>query len=243
MDFNADLGESWYQHRVGSDTGLMPFLDSCNIACGFHGGDALTMRRTIELALFHGVNVGAHPSYPDREHFGRRKMDIPPEQLEALLLYQVAALQGMTAAAGGELRHIKLHGALYHHAAFGADAMAAQSVVRVARALGKLTIYGPQGSHLEREALHAKVPFLAEGFVDRRYEAYNRLMPRKEKTALLQSAGECADQARDLINGTVQLASGQSATVAVQTICVHGDHRGCEERARAVREVLDRTAA
>ncbi|MEL7161745.1 MAG: LamB/YcsF family protein, partial [Bacteroidota bacterium] len=95
MDLNADLGESWYAHRIGADAELMPLLDSCNVACGFHGGDAVTLRNTIDLALEHDVAIGAHPSFPDRKNFGRKTMEIPAPDLYALLLYQVAALKGM----------------------------------------------------------------------------------------------------------------------------------------------------
>ncbi len=239
MDLNADLGESWYAHRIGNDSSLMPLLDSCNVACGFHGGDALTMRRTIELALVHGVNIGAHPSFPDREHFGRRKMLLTAEQIEALVLYQVAALHGMTQAAGGSLTHLKPHGALYHYAAFGPDPKAAAALARVAYAFDKLTIYGPQGSYLEREAGLLGVPFHAEGFADRGYQSYNRLLPRGAAGAVLHELKDCVDQAVRFAGGEVRLQDGSTVPATVQTLCVHGDHRGAVDRARAVREALN----
>ena len=226
MDLNADLGESWYQHKIGKDDKLMPLLTSCNIACGLHGGDALTIRKTIELALRHGVAMGAHPSYPDRENFGRRKMTIPSDRLSALLDYQVAALSGMVGAAGGQLRHLKAHGSLYHEAAFGQTEAAARALIDTAIKFGRLDVYGPQGSHLERLALVAGLNFVAEGFVDRRYQAYNKLVARRDEGAVIVDPDQCAGQALDIARGTVRLADGETATIAVQTLCGHGDHRG-----------------
>ena len=238
MDLNADLGESWYGHKIGNDALIMPFLDSCNVACGFHGGDALTMRDTIALAQRHGVDIGAHPSYPDREHFGRRRMSLPPDRLEALLLYQVSALRGMVKAAGARLTHVKAHGALYHDAAFGRDPALAESIINVARLSGELRVYGPEGSHLQRAAEAAGLDFWAEGFADRAYRAYNQLAPRKDPGAVLSDSNTCARQARSLAGGTVTLDSGETARVNIQTICLHGDHRGAAERARAIHNAL-----
>lgn len=242
MDFNADLGESWYSHKVGNDEDLMPYIDSCNIACGMHGGDALTMQRTIELAIAHGVNIGAHPSYPDREYFGRRKMTMPIEQLAAILVYQVAALYGMVLRAGGQLKHLKIHGALYHQAAFGPDEDIARAVVSVAHDFGNLAVLGPQDSHLERIAKEEGVRFVAEGYVDRYYEAYNRLVSRSVPKALIVEPENCARQAADLLEGRVQLRSGEYASCHVESLCVHGDQRWAVERARAVRALLNERA-
>ena len=238
MDLNADLGESWYGHKIGNDALIMPYLDSCNIACGFHGGDALTMRTTIDLARQHGVNIGAHPSYPDREHFGRKRMTLPPGLLEALLLYQVSALRGMVEAAGSRLTHIKVHGALYHDAAFGQDAAPAKAIANVARLSGNLVVYGPEASHLQREAEEAGLEFWAEGFADRAYRSYNQLVPRKDPGAVLGDLNTCARQALSLAGGAVTLTDGETARVNVKTICIHGDHRGAADRARAIRNAL-----
>ncbi|OAV44886.1 5-oxoprolinase subunit PxpA [Lewinella sp. 4G2] len=243
MILNADLGESWYQHSVGNDAVLMPFLDSCNVACGFHGGDALTMRKTIELALKDGVQIGAHPSYPDRKHFGRRKLAVDLPTLSALLDYQVAALAGMTLVMGGQLKHIKPHGALYHEAAFGEDDGVAQCIVATAVNFGGLDVYGPEGSHLEDAAKAAGLSFIAEGFVDRRYARFNHLVPRSEPNAVLHSTEECVAQALDLARGQVQLPDGNNGRVNVQTLCLHGDHDGAAERAAAIRRALDTLAA
>lgn len=167
MILNADLGESWKHQRIGNDAALMPLLDRCNIACGFHGGDALTMQKTIDLALKHGVGIGAHPSFPDRKNFGRQRMDLPLDELEALLLYQVSALSGMVRANGSRLQHIKPHGALYHY--LNEVPEAAEVLVRVAKKLGMNTIFGPPDGYLQGAAAGAGLTFMSEGFADRRY--------------------------------------------------------------------------
>ena len=238
MQLNADLGESWYHHRVGNDEALMPYLDACNIACGLHGGDALTMQKTIALALEHDVSIGAHPSYPDRENFGRRRMQMDLPRLEALILYQVAALQGMVAAQGGTVKHLKLHGALYHAAATAKEAALPEAVVRVARQTGLQQIYGPPGSALARACELAGVTFVSEGFADRRYVSPSQLVNRTQPGAVLATANECARQAMSLAAGRVTLESGEQASIAIQTICLHGDHRDVAARANAVRNAL-----
>ena len=238
MELNADLGESWYHHRVGNDEALMPYLDACNIACGMHGGDALTMQRTIALAMANKVKIGAHPSYPDREHFGRRRMQLDLPRLEALILYQVAALQGMTAAQGGRVTHLKLHGALYHAVAFAEDAALPAAVVRVAQQTGIGQIYGPPDSRLAESCVGTDVSYVPEGFADRRYASPTQLVNRTQPGAVLATANDCARQAVGLAAGTVTLVDGQQAPIFVETICLHGDHRNVADRARAVRNAL-----
>lgn len=238
MDLNADLGESWYDLTIGDDAGIMPHLSSCNIACGMHGGDALTMQQTIKLAIAHSVNIGAHPSYPDRKHFGRKAHLLSPRRLQAILDYQVAALQGMVHAAGGTLIHLKPHGALYHEAAFGDNLETALAVVRTAKKFGGLTVFGPQDSYLDVMAREMGIPFLAEGFVDRKYKTHNQLVSRSEKNATLSDLDTCKRQAIDLCAGKITLQDGRTVAASVQTLCLHGDHPGAAERARAIREIL-----
>ncbi|MEM1357299.1 MAG: 5-oxoprolinase subunit PxpA [Bacteroidota bacterium] len=237
MDLNADLGESWYTHRIGNDAELMPLLNSCNIACGFHGGDAVTLRNTIDLALEHKVAIGAHPSFPDRKHFGRRPMDIPAPDLYALLLYQVSALKGMVEAAGGVLHHLKPHGALYHYLnAYigGADALA-----RVAVALHIPLIYGPPTGQLQLMAHVHELTFWAEGFADRAYEPSLHLRSRQKEGATLEDQQVVMEQVRMLVEEKAVVATdGKRYPLEVQTICIHGDHPGAVARARHVRELL-----
>lgn len=260
MNLNADLGESWKGQLIGNDAALMPLLDRCNIACGFHGGDALTMQRTIDLALKHKVGIGAHPSFPDRKNFGRKRMNIPLDELEALLLYQVSALSGMVRARGVRLRHIKPHGALYHY--LNETPEAAKALANVAGKLGVDTIFGPPGGYLQGAAAGAGLDFMSEGFADRRYELevaqrpsfradasdlYTevrgtlklRLASRNLPNATIDSPAEAAAQVRRLITHREVVATdGKAYPLDVRTVCIHGDHPGAIARATAVRAVL-----
>ena len=238
MLLNADLGESWYDHRVGNDDGLMPYLDLCNVACGLHGGDALTLQHTIPLAQRHGVRIGAHPSFPDRKHFGRRQMDLPDDRLYALLLYQVSALAGMVSAlADASLYHVKPHGALYHYA--NRHRPAAESLVRVALELNITYVMGPPRGALRSAAEVAGLGYLAEGFVDRRYEPSLELRSRQLPAACIEDVEAAARQAYELAaHQRVLDTTGSYQTLRVDTLCLHGDHPGAAERARRVRERL-----
>ena len=257
MDLNADLGESWYGKRVGNDEALMPLLDSCNVACGFHGGDALTMHETVELAIRHGVNIGAHPSFPDRKNFGRRRMNISLPALSAQLIYQIGALQTMVRLRGTALHHVKPHGALYHY--LNGEQAAAEMFVGVVKSLGIPLIYGPPEGCLRGAAAGAEIGFWSEGFADRRYEVWRmdfsspfpasqsptlHLRSRQYDDATLGEPVAAAEQVRKMVaEGKVTATDGQDYALAVSTICIHGDHPGAIARARAVRAVLDELAA
>ena len=237
---NADLGESWYDRRIGDDTGLMPYLDLCNLACGFHGGDALTMWRTILLAQEHRVKIGAHPSFPDRTTFGRQAMDLPPDRLGASILYQVAALQGMVRAAGAPpVYHLKPHGALYHYA--NAHTAAARALAGVARDLGIPYLMGPPSGELRNAADAVGLTYLAEGFADRRYAPTLHLRPRTQTDACINDVGEAVEQALLLASGQVRATDGVKYNLRVETLCLHGDHAGAARRARAIRTALGPT--
>ena len=238
MELNADLGESWYTHRIGNDAALMPYLDACNIACGFHGGDARTLQQTVALAMEYGVAIGAHPSFPDRKNFGRSAMEPDPATLHAWLLYQVSALQGIVRVAGGKLRHLKPHGALYHYANLREEA--AGTVVRVMVECDIPILYGPPTGELRKAAASADRLFYAEGFVDRRYEDDLQLRARSLPGACIEDAAETEEQAKMMVGkGHVRTASGRTVPIDVDTLCVHGDQPGAVEKARTVRDVLD----
>jgi len=117
IDLNCDMGESYGNYKIGNDDRIMPYITSCNVACGFHGGDPLQIERTIKNALKHNLQIGAHPSYPDLQGFGRRKMNVPPDELKAIIKYQIAAVKGIAESLGGKLTYVKPHGALYNSAA------------------------------------------------------------------------------------------------------------------------------
>lgn len=176
-DLNADVGESYGAWVMGADADLMPFITSANVACGAHAGDPLTMSRTVALARRHGVAVGAHPGYPDRDGFGRRDLAMSAEELETTLLAQIGALWAIASDAGVELGHVKPHGALYNRAA--ADPAIAACVARaIGRFPARLTLVGLAGSALIDAGIRAGLPVAAEAFADRAYEPDGSLRPR-----------------------------------------------------------------
>jgi 5-oxoprolinase (ATP-hydrolysing) subunit A len=227
IDLNADVGESFGPWPMGQDEALIPLVTSVNIACGFHAGDPVVIERTIRLALASGAAIGAHPGYPDREGFGRRDLAMSTDELEASILYQVAALAGMVAAAGGTLRHVKAHGALYNRAV--GDAAVAESIARAVRRISPdLVVVGPPASELLRAAAAAGLPVAGEGFADRAYEPDGTLRSRRLAGAVHTDPAVAAAQAVALAN------DGRYAT-----LCVHGDTPNAPVIARAVRAALE----
>lgn len=239
IDLNADVGEGLGPWPMGHDAELIPLVTSVNIACGAHAGDPLTMRRTVRLAVEAGVVIGAHPGYPDLLGFGRRDLAMAPDELEASILAQVAALRGIVAAEGGVLGHVKPHGALYNRAAV--DAATATAVVAGVAALDRtLRIVGPPGSRLLEAATVAGLPGLAEGFVDRAYEADGRLRSRALPGAVHGDTAVVAAQAVGIArDAAVTAVDGSVLPLRVDTLCLHGDTPGAVDLAIAVRAALE----
>ncbi len=238
IDLNADVGESLGPWSMGADAALIPLVSSVNVACGFHAGDPRTMRRTVRLAVEAGVAIGAHPGYPDLVGFGRRAMAMAPDELEAAVLYQVAALAGIARADGSRLTHVKAHGALYHRVAAdraAADALA-QAVLRLDPALRVVT---SPGSVLLEAADTAGLPTLVEGFADRVYEPDGRLRARELAGALHDDPEAAARQAVSIVrDGRVVASDGSELTLRVDTLCIHGDTPGAEAMAAVIRRRL-----
>jgi len=219
LDLNCDLGEG-----CPCDAELMPLITSANVACGFHAGDAVTARRTLRLAAAHGVRVGAHPGYADRENFGRRELDLPAERILDECLYQIGALAALARAEGLTLRYVKPHGAIYNQAC--RDEAVARPVVEAAVFFG-LPLLGLPGSRLEAVAA-GRVPFVAEGFADRRYQPDGSLVPRSRPDAFVTDPAEAAAQAVRLLER------------GVRTLCVHGDNPQAVAFLRELRAALGR---
>lgn len=239
LDLNADLGESYGVYQLGHDEELLRVVTSANIACGFHAGDPTTVRRAIEQALAAGTAVGAHPGLPDRQGFGRRRMDITPEEVHDLVLYQVSALYGMTRALGGSLCHVKPHGALYNMAA--SDRLLADAIARaVIKVDPDLALVGLAGSALLSAASQLGLAARSEVFADRRYRADGSLVPRNEARALIQSEEEAVQQAVQMAcAGTVATLDGGKVAVRADTICIHGDGVRAVAFATRVRDALN----
>ena len=224
---------------MGDDEAMLDLVSSANIACGFHAGDPLVMRRTCAAALERGVAVGAHVAYRDLAGFGRRAMDVAPDELEADVLYQLAALGGMCRSLGGRVRHVKPHGALYTVAA--GDPVQARAVAAAVAAYDPdLVLLAPPGSELLSAATAAGLPTESEAFADRAYRADGTLVPRREPGAVLDDPAAIAGRVVHLARtGTVTAVDGTEVAVSAGSVCVHGDSPGAVAIARAVRDALD----
>lgn len=239
IDLNSDVGEGFGPYRIGNDEEIFPYITSANIGCGFHAGDPTTIRKTLDLAARHNVAVGAHPGYPDRLHFGRIPMTIPPEEVVDMILYQMGALQLMAERAGLKLQHVKLHGALYHSAAEDRR-LAEMFLDAIVRLVHPPIVLGPPGSLLQTEAEERGLDFAAEGFADRIYGEEGKLMPRNSKQpSMISDPALAAEQALQLVRERkVQTVSGKRIELKVSTICIHGDTPGAAKIARVVYEKL-----
>lgn len=223
VDLNCDFGESYSIYTFGQDKELLKHVTSVNIACGFHAGDPHTMREAVERAMEAGVSIGAHPGLPDRLGFGRREMAISAEEAYDFILYQTGALLAFVRAAGGELCHVKPHGALYHMA--GHNAAIAEAVVRAVKSLDPgLRVYGQSGSLLHAEAERQGLRAVSEVFADRTYLADGALTPRHLPNAVLTDPEEALGQALNMITrGAARTSGGGEVQVQAETICLHGD--------------------
>lgn len=235
IDLNCDMGEG-----EASDERIMPFVTSANVACGFHAGDAATMRRTVRLARAHGVAVGAHPSYADREGFGRRALDVEPDLVRDEVIYQVGALWGFCRAEGIRLRHVKPHGALYNAAA--RDPALAQAVCEAVRAVDpSLVVVCLAGSSMAEVVRRLGLACAEEAFADRAYTGAGALVSRSEPGAVILDPAEVAERAvRFVREGCVTAIDGSEVSLRAQTLCVHGDTPGAERLVAAIRARLDR---
>lgn len=236
IDLNSDLGEGFGAYTMGDDAALLDVVTSANVACGFHGGDPVIMRRTCDLAVAHGVRIGAHISYRDLAGFGRREMAVSPAELTAESIYQIGALDGFARAAGDRVRYVKPHGALYHSAA--SDPEAAEAVVAALLAFDELSLLGPADSELARAAEAAGIPFHAEGFADRAYTPEGRLVPRGRAGAVLAPEAAIGQAVSIAVDGHAHTVAGEPVRVEVRSLCVHGDSPDAVRMARSIRQSL-----
>ncbi|MDU0303672.1 5-oxoprolinase subunit PxpA [Streptomyces sp. PAL114] len=239
IDLNADLGEGFGHWRLTDDEQLLSVVTSANVACGFHAGDAPTMRRVCELAAARGVRIGAQVSYRDLAGFGRRPMDVPPAELTAEVAYQIGALQVFARAAGSRVAYVKPHGALYNRAV--RDEEQARAVVDgVLLADPTLPVLGLPGSRLLELAGKAGLPAVEEAFADRAYTDEGTLVPRGEEGALVTDPGAVLARSVDLARrGEVVARSGRRIGMRARSLCLHGDTPGAVDLASRVREALE----
>lgn len=239
IDLNCDMGESYGAWKMGADAEIMPFISSANIACGFHAGDPGTIRKTVRLAVDHGVAVGAHPSLPDLMGFGRRAMKITAQEMYDLVVYQAGAVEGFARAAGVKLHHVKCHGMLYNMAAN--DEALSDAMVRAVKDLGGgIILYCLSESRNFALARKAGIPVAGEVFGDRGYMDDGTLAPRGQPGAMIEDAAQSATQVLGMIEeGIVTSLSGKRVKVAADTLCLHGDQPGAVAFAKNLRRVFE----
>jgi 5-oxoprolinase (ATP-hydrolysing) subunit A len=240
IDLNADLGEGAGSSRASEDDALLQIVSSANIACGFHAGDAATMRRTVRVARDQGVAIGAHPSYPDITGFGRRELGISPREIEQHVRYQIDALSEICADERAALVYVKPHGALYNRAAW--DPEAARAIVRSIRdRTPALTLLGLPSSEMSRAAEEEDtIRFANEAFVDRAYTSDGRLAPRSEPNAVIHDVEVAVERAMTLVSeGTLVATDGREIRIAAQSLCVHGDNPAAPAILKELRRRLE----
>lgn len=238
INLNADLGESYGAYTIGDDLNLLDIVASANVACGFHGGDPLVMLKTIEAAKARGVSIGGHPSFPDRQGFGRRKMVLSPAELEAMMLYQLAALAGVAQARGAAMTHVKPHGALNNMAC--EDAVMADAIAKAVTAFNRdLILLAPALSELAAAGQRAGLRVAMEIFADRAYTDHGTLVPRGQPGAMIHGGDASRDHVLRMIEEQALVSvSGKRLPCAIHSICVHGDEPTAVEAARVVRQGL-----
>jgi UPF0271 protein len=239
IDLNADCGEGYGRWSLGDDESLLPLVSSANLACGFHAGDPDILGRSVALCRLHGVAVGAQPSLPDRQGFGRREMRVTPAETGAMVLYQIGAVAAFCKVARVPLRHVKPHGALYNMAA--RDPELAQAIATAVRDFDAgLMLFGLAGSALIAAGESAGLAVAREAFVDRRYRADGSLVPRGEPDAVIDDADAAIAQALSIVEtGTVIAVDGSKLSLDADTLCLHGDHANASDFARRLRHALE----
>lgn len=236
-DLNCDMGEG-----MAYDEAIMPLISSANISCGFHAGNGETIRRTIELALKHKVHIGAHPSFRDREHFGRMEMHLSHDKLYAIVLEQLIKIELIAREKGAPLHHVKPHGALYNLAA--REAATARTIAQAVSDFNEgLILYGLANSFLISEARALGLKTASEVFADRTYQEDGSLTPRSQPGALIEDEDQCMAQVLQMIGqGTVTTVSGLVIPIKAETICLHGDGSHALRFAKKINEALNQPA-
>jgi len=244
IDLNSDLAEGFGAYRCGDDDAMLNIVTSANVACGFHGGEPHVMRKTVELALKHGVAIGAHPGLPDLMGFGRRRMEVSPQEIKDIHRYQVGALWAFVKAAGATLQHVKAHGIQYHMFEENLE-LGRASAEQVLELDPNLILMVMAMTKYDAEARKTKARVAAEGFADRVYADDGQLVSRKlGKDALVSDPAKAAEQAvRMVMEQKVKTITGKTIDAKIDTICIHGDSPGADKIVAAVREGLVKAGA
>jgi len=239
VDLNSDLGESFGIYKIGNDEAVISYVTSVNIACGFHAGDPLVMEDTVKKALENNVAVGAHPGFPDLLGFGRRNMVISPREAKAYIIYQVSALNGFVKALGGEMQHVKPHGALYNMAA--KDYKLARAIAEGVFAVDReIILMGLAGSQLIKAGKEIGLRTASEVFADRHYTSEGVLVSREIAGSVIHDKEEAAERVLEMVlQGQVSALDGGKINLQADSICVHGDNQEAKELVEHIRKVLN----
>ena len=224
IHINCDMGESFGRYQLTDDAQLMTLISACNIACGFHAGDPKVMEETIQKAISHEIEIGAHPSYPDRQGFGRRTMHIESSELQSMVKYQIAALKGMVESYGKTMTHVKPHGALYNYACIHQPS--ARAIAHAIKQIDQsLILFAPFNSHLAKEGAQCGLTIKFEAFVDRRYTEDGTLVSRRKSNAVIKDPKVAKAQVLSILeDGEVSTSNGNVIEMKADTFCIHGDN-------------------
>ncbi len=240
VDLNADVGESFGIYKLGLDEQVMGAITSANIACGFHAGDPMVMKQTVDLALAHHVGIGAHPGYPDLQGFGRRNMSVKPEEVEVMVIYQVGALKAFVEGRGARLQHVKAHGSMYNMAAKDRD-LADAIAHGVKAAAPEAILLGLANSELIRAGKRLGLRVAQEVFADRAYNPDGSLVPRGEPGAMVHDPEIALPRVTRMVTeGKVTTITGEDIPLKADSICVHGDNPKALRFTREIKEVFNR---
>ncbi len=239
VNLNSDLGESFGAWKMGNDAAMLGIVKTANIACGFHGGDPTVMTQTVKLAKANGVSIGAHPSFPDLQGFGRRQMKLSAAEIESLIAYQTGALMGIAAAEGVRVTHVKPHGALSNMASVEPELAAA--IARAIKAVDtKLIFLVTAGSQMAKAGHHLNVAVAEEVFADRSYGDDGNLTPRSQPHAMIHDAAQSLAHVQRMVEEQAIFSlSGKKIPARIDSICVHGDEETAVVVARTVRDGLE----
>jgi UPF0271 protein len=238
IDLNCDMGESFCAYKMGHDKEILDYVTSANIACGFHAGDPATMRKTVRLALEKNVGIGAHPGFQDLVGFGRRNIDMTPQEVYDIVVYQIGALHAFVKSEGGKLQHVKPHGALYNIAA-KKPAIAYSIAEAVYKVDPTAIILGLAGGELVKAGKKIGLKVASEAFSDRTYQADGSLTPRREANALIQDDdAACRQVIRIVTEGKVKSLQGKDVSIHADTISIHGDSEHALDLAKHLRKAL-----
>ncbi|MBN6187883.1 LamB/YcsF family protein [Aneurinibacillus sp. BA2021] len=238
IDINCDMGESFGMYELGNDEEMMKYVSTINVACGYHAGDPLVMRRTVELAKQHGINVGAHPGFPDLMGFGRRRMTATAEEVENYILYQVGALQAFLHAYDMQLSHIKPHGAMYMMAMEHDDL--AQAVLNAAEKIDKrLPLFALNNSALARLGQEQGFNIVFEVYADREHDETGGIVMTRKGADYTDMEERARRVLRMCKEGRVVTHDGKDIELRAETVCIHGDHPDAPKLAQAIIRLLD----